>query len=356
MNKRFLVNLCKYAVALTLLGVVIALNWKKGQDTGLWYQWNKHVIEGQPVPGPQYYVLALLICLCCVLLTFVRWYILVRAVGLPFKISDAIRLGSVGYFFNTFMPGSVGGDILKAAFLAREHHRRTVAVATVIMDRVLSLWALVWFVAIVGGVLWATGQLTNEETVKQSHLAVLAAAAFCAVSLAVWISVGFLGSERAERFALRLHRLPKVGGSAAEFWRAVWMYRCQPRCVLIIMAMAFTGFFGFVSVFYLSVLTLHEPNQKIPTLAEHFLIIPIGLVFQAFLPLPGGLGLGEAGFGALYDWMNCNGAAGVVGSLVQRSINWILSSFGFLVYMRMKPALKKAVEEERELEAVEART
>jgi glycosyltransferase 2 family protein len=355
-NKRLLLNLCKYAVALALLGVVIAFNWKKGEDNGLWYLWDKHVIQGQPVPGPQYFGLALLICACCVTLTFVRWYILVRAVGLPFKMSDAVRLGLVGYFFSSFLPGSVGGDILKAAFLAREHHRRTVAVATVIMDRVLSLWALIWFVAIVGGVLWATGRLEREEAIEQSHQAVLGAAAFCAVSLVVWTCVGFLGSERSERFALRLHRLPKVGGSAAEFWRAVWMYRCQPRCVLVVMGMAFTGFFGFVSVFYLSVLTLHEPSQKIPTFAEHFLIIPIGLVIQAIPGLPGGLGLGELGFGLLYKWMKCDVALGVLGSLVQRSINWILSSFGFLVYMRMKVALKNAVEEERELAAAEART
>ena len=53
-----------------------------------------------------------------------------------------MRLGMIGIFWNTFLPGAVGGDIIKATFLAREQSRRTVAVATVIMDRALALWAL----------------------------------------------------------------------------------------------------------------------------------------------------------------------------------------------------------------------
>ena len=33
-------------------------------------------------------------------------------------------LGMVGVFYNTFLPGSVGGDLLKAYFLAKEHPER----------------------------------------------------------------------------------------------------------------------------------------------------------------------------------------------------------------------------------------
>src|SRR6266478_2502078 len=184
-NKRLIVNLCKYAVALVLLGLVIGFNWKKGEDTGLWFLWNKHVIQGEPVPGPQFFAFALLIGLASVLLSFIRWYVLVRAVDLPFRVSDALRLGMVGFFFISFLPGSVGGDLLKAAFLAREHDRRTVAVATVVMDRMFALWALIWFVAVVGGVSWLAGQF-QSDTAEVALRFVLGAAAFCGTSLLVW--------------------------------------------------------------------------------------------------------------------------------------------------------------------------
>src|SRR5262249_54266655 len=156
----------------------------------------------------------------------VRWYVLVRAQGLPFRLSDAVRLGLAGFFFNTFLPGSVGGDVVKAAFLAREQNRRTVAVATVLMDRVIGLWGLFWFVALLGGAFWALGMLEGPAA-GPSQFVVKGAAVVVGASAAVWLLMGLLPQRRAERFAGRLSRLPKVGGPAAEFWRAVWIYRCR---------------------------------------------------------------------------------------------------------------------------------
>ncbi len=77
------------------------------------------------------------------LLTFLRWYLLVRAQRFDFRLADAIRLGFLGLLFNYVGPGAVGGDIVKAWFLARQQaSRRTVAVTTVLLDRVLGLLAL----------------------------------------------------------------------------------------------------------------------------------------------------------------------------------------------------------------------
>src|SRR5262249_22238509 len=160
--------------------------------------------------------------------TFVRWYVLVRAVELPFRLGDALRLGAVGFFFNTFLPGSVGGDLVKAVYLAREQSRRTVAVATVLMDRVIALWALIWFVAISGGIFWATGML-NEAARGPSERIIRISAITVGVTLLIWVVLGLLPTYRAERFARRLDGIPKIGGSLAELWRAFWMYRCQTK-------------------------------------------------------------------------------------------------------------------------------
>src|SRR5262249_33952584 len=55
-----------------------------------------------------------------VLLTFFRWWILVRAQDLPLTLFNAIRLGLIGFFFSSFLPSSIGGDVVKAAMIARE--------------------------------------------------------------------------------------------------------------------------------------------------------------------------------------------------------------------------------------------
>jgi uncharacterized membrane protein YbhN (UPF0104 family) len=383
-NKRTVTKLLKYVLAAGLLIWVVYSNWAprnrnaeaalaastagllaapggvgpldasaacipgRTESRGLSYVWERHVVRREPING-HYFAIAFVIFAVAMVMTLLRWYVLVRAVELPFRMRDALRLGMVGFFFSTFMPGSVGGDIIKAAALAVGQSRRTVAVATVIMDRVIALWALVWFVAVSGGIFWATGMLdpplnANPDVVAQAQAAkivseriILVAAAIVLVSALVWCGVGFLPEKRAERFAGRLERLPKVGASAAEFWRAVWMYRCRQASVAIVFFMSWICHLGFVFAFYCCAHALWNVELgAIPTLTQHFLLVPIGMVMQALIPTPGGAGAGEWSFGALYVLFGAAEANGVLGSLVQRVINWILGLVGFVIYMRIQ--------------------
>jgi glycosyltransferase 2 family protein len=334
-SKRTLLNLGKYLLAFGLLVWVVSRNWAPPGGKGLKYVWQRHVVEGAPV-GWGYLAGAALCFSFALVLTLVRWFVLVRAQGLPFRFPDALRLGLIGFFFNTFLPGSVGGDIIKAAFLAREQSRRTVAVATVIMDRVIALWGLIWFVAVLGAGFWAAG-LLGGEAAATSQFIVKSAAGIVAVTAAAWLLLGLLPAHRAERFAGRLGRVPRVGGSAAEFWRAVWMYRCRQKSVALALLISWVGFFGFIGTFYCCAHALWD--DRLPSLTQHFLIVPIGLVIQAMPLFPGGAGIGEAGFAGLYSWFGYDPAGGVLGSLVQRVLSWVLGLGGLAVYVWLPPRL-----------------
>jgi Na+/phosphate symporter len=73
-------------------------------------------------------------------LSFVRWRMLVTALGIDFPLSDALRLGSLGFMLNFVTLGTLGGDLFKAVFIARDRPgQRTEAVATVVADRLLGL-------------------------------------------------------------------------------------------------------------------------------------------------------------------------------------------------------------------------
>ena len=174
-------------------GVIVTLS---GISRGLAYIWQRHVHGGEPIHAG-YLLLALVLAVCSLMLTFVRWYILVRAVELPFRLIDAFRLGFIGLFFNNFMPGSVGGDVIKAAVLAREQDRRTVAVATVIMDRAIALWALIWFVALLGAVFWMSGLLVGQGA-EQCRTIVTIAWTIIGLSMLAWTALGLLPDVRAQ--------------------------------------------------------------------------------------------------------------------------------------------------------------
>lgn len=337
-NKRVVVDLAKYLLAVGLLVYVIYANWGKPGSNGLGDVWQRHVVEGQPI-HVGFLLAGVALITISFLLTILRWYFLVRAQDLPFTVPDAMRLGLIGFFFNSFLPGSVGGDIIKAAFLAREQSRRTVAVATVIMDRVIALWGLIWFVAVFGTIFWLTGNLAGAVAERSKGVVVMASIVV-GISVLVWIVMGFLPQKRAEIFAGRLQRIPRVGGSAAEFWRAVWMYRCRPGSVYRTMLLSWVAQSGFVMAFWCCAQVLWDGQPgAIPGLAEHFLLVPIGLVIQAVIPLPGGVGAGEFSFGKLYLYFGGAEASGVLAALVKRIIEWCLGLVGYLVYLRLRSKL-----------------
>src|SRR5207249_3564214 len=106
-SRSTLMILLKYAVGLSLLGWVGYRNWDAvhdGQQVGL------SVILERPMNGTAL-AAGLAICAVAVLITFVRWYLLVIAQGLPVSPRDVMRLGLLGFFFNNFLPGSIGGDV-----------------------------------------------------------------------------------------------------------------------------------------------------------------------------------------------------------------------------------------------------
>src|SRR5262249_36352621 len=87
--------------------------------------------------------LAAVSCFLATMVTIVRWHFLVRAVDLPLRFRDTVRLGFLGYLWNFVLPGGVGGDFVKAGFLAREQKgRRTDAAMTVLVDRIVGLYGL----------------------------------------------------------------------------------------------------------------------------------------------------------------------------------------------------------------------
>jgi uncharacterized membrane protein YbhN (UPF0104 family) len=345
LKRQLLVLFLKYGLGLGLLAWVICSYWHISSPEG---EVGLAGVFERPM-HMAYLALAGAIALGSVLLTFVRWYFLVRAQSLPFTLPSALRLGMIGFYLSTFLPGAVGGDIIKAAFIAREQSRRTVAVATVIVDRVIGLCGLIWLVALVGGYFWVSGLLPRIATGASAAGAdaatvletiFLGAAGLMLGSVGFWLLLGLLSQERADRLAAWLRGIPKLGGPLGELWHAGWLYRCSGRSVGLALLLSVVGHIGFVLVFFFSALTLNEA-QTIPSAQAHVLVVPVGMAVSVGIPTPGGVGGGEFVYGKLYEILGYSFAAGVLGSLMQRCINWVLGLTGYLIYLRLKPGLVK---------------
>jgi uncharacterized membrane protein YbhN (UPF0104 family) len=100
---------------------------------------------------PWLLILAVLIFPLTFIITSVRWWWLLRVLEIYITVGRAFVLNMVGAFYNTFLLGSTGGDVLKAYFASKHTIHRTRAVLSVIVDRIIGLFALV----IMGGAMAA---------------------------------------------------------------------------------------------------------------------------------------------------------------------------------------------------------
>ena len=86
---------------------------------------------------------SLIIFFIVIILASLKWILLVSAnYNIPFLMT--YFLYSTGLFFNNFMPGGTGGDIIKGVYLYRfvAKSQRTGALFTIIIDRIIVLHAL----------------------------------------------------------------------------------------------------------------------------------------------------------------------------------------------------------------------
>ncbi len=89
-----------------------------------------------------------LLCLAPLLLCMARWKMILDAQDMKLGWRKVNSVFFIGLFFNSFMIGPTGGDLIKAYYTAREtNHKKTEAVSTIFIDRVIGLLVLTILVA-----------------------------------------------------------------------------------------------------------------------------------------------------------------------------------------------------------------
>ncbi|MBN2578893.1 MAG: flippase-like domain-containing protein [Pirellulales bacterium] len=275
-----------------------------------------------------------------VLMTFVRWWYLVRALEIPCRFRDALRIGFWGYLFNLAPLGIVGGDLVKAVMLAHEHKNfRTKAVASVLVDRLLGLYFL--FVLSAAAIF-----LTGFWRIPGKNIALICWCTYALTALGtVGIGLMFLPGITEGRLARALGRLPRIGSIVENLIDAVRMYRKRPGVLLLasLLSLILQGLF----VVGLYLIARGLPGN-VPTLAMHFVLVPLSSI-AGVLPLP--LGPFEGVLDYLYTKVPPPGAIvykgqGLVVALAYRIITLLIAALGIYYYFGYRREVKEAIHEE----------
>jgi uncharacterized membrane protein YbhN (UPF0104 family) len=123
-----------------------------------------------------------------VLISSLKWWLLLRAAGQRVPYGWAVRTYLIGQFFSNFLPTQIGGDAVRVYYLSRRIGRPALAIASVFVERVTGFLAL----TVIAGVALAlsSGALSGAPELLAGVLAcVLAAAAGLVVAFAApWLA------------------------------------------------------------------------------------------------------------------------------------------------------------------------
>jgi uncharacterized membrane protein YbhN (UPF0104 family) len=148
----------KLGVSLVLVGI---LGWRYGGDA----RFQATLSELDAVS----FLLATAVLAVGLLLSALRWKILLAAAGVSLSLRRSIRLYFVGYFFNFFLPTTVGGDVARAMGVGRGTPLPVVG-GSILVERFLGFGCLL--------VMGIVASFTVESLSVARRVLALAAAAF----------------------------------------------------------------------------------------------------------------------------------------------------------------------------------
>jgi uncharacterized membrane protein YbhN (UPF0104 family) len=252
--------------------------------------------------------------------SYVRWFWLVRAAEMPFRIKDALRLGFIGALFNFVIPGAIAGIFVRAAFLCHEQPKwKAPAIAASFTDLILGLIGLFSLACASGTATWSALARPSQRLVIAAWILTAAFGLLLAVAFSPrW----YRRLSNLAHHRRRLARLAaELGATGATYRRKLFMI---PAGVLL---GAVTHAFN-VLAFWLVGLALFP---TVPSPGDHFRIVPL-VLFSTAIPLPfGALGASEGV--SLLLFRNVHYSGGGVAMMGFRLLQIVGATIGLGVYL-----------------------
>lgn len=205
-----------------------------------------------------------------------RWRMLLGVQGIRLSLAEAWRLTYIGFFYNTFLLGLTGGDVVKAYYAAKHTDKKTEAVTTVFLDRLIGIFGMGLLCICALAFRWADPALADVRTIILVFLGGATVAGILAFSRRV---------RRVLHINALIKRLP-FKRIMTKLNAAVFVYRDHPWAVLRSILLSWCAHVVSIAAVYFSARAL-----GLEAAPHYFLIyMPVIWIAAALLPTVGGLG------------------------------------------------------------------
>lgn len=307
-------------------------------------------LGGRLAKDPLRLTLVLLGFFLIVVLIGWRWHALLSAICPGVGWLHAVRLTYIGGFFNLVLPGSTGGDVVRAFYGARDTGQTTRAVLSVFVDRFIGVFMLLVVSAIA---LWLAVDHPRLEQARWFVLALILAALFGA---------SLLASPRLRRglgLAWILRKLP-FDRIKSELNASVTLYRERLGALTLAVGISLVNQSGIAACVWLLAGALGIDGVTLPLALA---LVPLANLAAAVPLVPGGWGVGELAFAWLFGQAGVPATEAVALSVVFR-LSWLVVNLPgglFWIFFRgqashdkIAATVEEAAEHVADLESVEA--
>ena len=336
-GQRYLLTLLKIVIAGVLIGILFYSQVITFQALG-------HILGNWPIAVSAFAVLVLGHALAAL-----RWYVLLRAMGIPIRPRACIEIFAIGTFANTFLPGGTGGDLLRSVYVARDvRSDRAGGVISVFVDRALGLFGLLAVTALVG--LAAADH--PDAAVSTRSAAIILAIVFVGLLIGVAATLYLVTPARLERlkayigtrtvFRRAFLRLFEIGASLSR----------KPIAVVVSFGLSVAVALTIV----VSIILLSQGYERGGLTPLDFSYAALLALIANVVPItPGGIGVGETAFVFLcVAWETTRSALpyGTIffGYRLLTMLISLLCAIGFVTYERQEQAVETPLDRLRTME------
>jgi glycosyltransferase 2 family protein len=248
-----------------------------------------------------------------------RLFVLARTYNFIQSPFEAWRLSLTGLFFNFVLPGGTGGDLVKIIQLSQKQPQaalwpltpqstRAAAITVVALDRIIGLLGML-------GLAVVSFLLRLEVVFAQRDLQILFA----------FTGIGFLAVLLGLSLAYRFPILRRLGVTTL------------PSIPVLALSLLFTLISQSLAVVILILSAMAAGYQGLDW-ASFFIVGPLGLLLSAIPISPGGLGIGQLAFFALFKmYSNVDSDLGATVITVYQVLLFLVSLSGLYYYLTAGP-------------------
>lgn len=255
----------------------------------------------------------------------IRWKRLLQAQQVDLAPTRTLRLFFIGQFFNSFLPGSCGGDAARVYYVFRETQlKRTEAMTTVLVDRGIGFLTLVFFAC--GMLAWQFTYVVEEQWARLAGILMLAILLGSTIVLIAAFHQHLF--ERWPRLADTLSRW-RLGPVLLRAYSALYVYRDRPAVLGMAVLLSLLNLTGLTLACY----AFGRSLGLDVSLLYYFTLFPVITALSSIPITPGAFGVREGLFVQLFAIPGVSAAGAVSLSLMVYGGGLAWSLFGGLLFI-----------------------